>query len=278
MAATKYTYSISGDFDNGLNTARLEAEILASSITKGVKGINTEGDDCDVWFKEAISSEEETVLDGLVAAHDGTPLVQPRLVAIKEEDVQTGGHFQARGIAWDVPATEGWNDLDPFSWPHPISLLAAETFGRSGCNEDKVEFLVAPGTVVGSITADVVVDDTEISVSATALANLCVGKLVELDDGTNSNNLGRVLAVDTADGKITVETAATQAFAAATPTYVKMTTKMGYDVELTEGHRIAIGESKIGGSYISANVPIAMRYFNKDGTAKRFAVVVEYLY
>jgi hypothetical protein len=77
MAATKYTYSISTDF-TGLeasspNTTALGAEIQTSAIVTALDYINTSGDDCDVWFKAALSSGDEDILDALIAAHTGAP-------------------------------------------------------------------------------------------------------------------------------------------------------------------------------------------------------------
>lgn len=75
MAATKYTYSISTDFPNhAVATDRLLSEVRASAIVTAVDYINTSGDDCDIWFKDALSAGDETVLDGIVAAHSGEPL------------------------------------------------------------------------------------------------------------------------------------------------------------------------------------------------------------
>jgi len=72
MAATKYTYSIQTDFPNHVeNSDSLTTEIEVSSITVAFDHIDTAGDDCDIWFKAALSEGEETTLDGVVAAHQG---------------------------------------------------------------------------------------------------------------------------------------------------------------------------------------------------------------
>jgi hypothetical protein len=88
MAATKYTYSVSTDF-TGLSsgydvpaTDKLESEIQTSAIVIALDYIATSGDDCDIWFKDALSAGDETILDGLVAAHDGVPLVSPDNVVL----------------------------------------------------------------------------------------------------------------------------------------------------------------------------------------------------
>jgi hypothetical protein len=72
MAATDYTYSISEDFPNGkVNSDTLTVEIQDSSIVTALDKINTAGDVCDIWFKDALSSGDQTTLDAVVAAHQG---------------------------------------------------------------------------------------------------------------------------------------------------------------------------------------------------------------
>jgi len=74
MAATKYTYSISDSTANGVvNANRVSNEIRASEITIALDYINTSGDDLDIWFKNAITSEEESTLETLIQAHEGEP-------------------------------------------------------------------------------------------------------------------------------------------------------------------------------------------------------------
>jgi len=75
MTATKYTYSIQDDFPNHIvATDRLTLEITASAIVTALDCINTSGDDCDIWFKAALSEGDETILDGLVSTHTGVSL------------------------------------------------------------------------------------------------------------------------------------------------------------------------------------------------------------
>jgi len=75
VSATKYEYSISVDFpDHAVATDRLISDIRSSAIVTAVDRIDTSGDDCDVWFKDALSGGDETILDGLVAAHEAIPL------------------------------------------------------------------------------------------------------------------------------------------------------------------------------------------------------------
>jgi hypothetical protein len=72
---TKYTYSIQNAFPaHKVASDRLAQEIRDSSISIAFDYIGTSGDDCDVWFKDALGGTDETTLDGLVAAHSGEAL------------------------------------------------------------------------------------------------------------------------------------------------------------------------------------------------------------
>lgn len=75
MSATKYTYSISTDFPNAkVESTRLTQEIQASAIVTALDRIDTAGDVCDIWFKDALSGGDQTILNGLVAAHSGAAI------------------------------------------------------------------------------------------------------------------------------------------------------------------------------------------------------------
>lgn len=73
MAATKYTYSVSADFPGQeVNGKNLITEIHASDIVTALDHVDVTGDDVDIWFKDALSSGDEDLLDAVVAAHDST--------------------------------------------------------------------------------------------------------------------------------------------------------------------------------------------------------------
>jgi len=96
MAATKYTYSINGDFPNHIvATTKLTNEIEKSAIVTALNHIETDDDVCDVWFDDALSGGDETILDGLVAAHDGvacicTPYIAPLVEYTSDHELVAG--------------------------------------------------------------------------------------------------------------------------------------------------------------------------------------------
>src|SRR3972149_7035921 len=106
------------------------------------------------------------------------------------------------------------------------------------------------------------------SSSQTVYDNIAVGFSVKRYDGVNSNDLGDVLSVDKVNNTITMQTAATNAFSAASPTYVKISVCRVKDFEFSKPGIYNIGEKKIGGSYFPANEVAVVKYLNKSSISK----------
>lgn len=192
---------------------------------------------------------------------------------------RTGGSFAAKSVEFGIEACDpvGQWSVHDFSFPIPVSLFAAQFTGGAVNGGDEIEFHIAPDTIVGVLTDDVAVDDDVITVLPMAWETLKVGYFVCLDDGTNHDELGMVLEKQ-GGYKIKVETKAQHAFAAATPTYVELTVKMVSHGHLPDASRLVIGDSKIGGTYVSKGTTMRMRYRNNDGVAKSFEFWLEYMY
>jgi hypothetical protein len=191
-------------------------------------------------------------------------------VKIIEESSGTGGHYQSQSFLIGAP-NQGWNELN-ITFPHNICLLAAEWNNKPEFDGDKIEFQVGPDTIVGALTAPAAVNDTVISVSQTVLDNIAVGYWAKV----GSNDCGRVLAVDLDGGTITVETAIASAENAGS--FVMQTIKILPESYLESYGREQLGESKIGGSEIPANMVLKARYFNSTASAKKMIFFLEYLY
>jgi hypothetical protein len=75
---TDYVYGVSANFPNGaVIPGKLHDEIEASAITIAQAGITVADGICTVSFKADLSQDEVTILDNLIAAHDGIPVVDP---------------------------------------------------------------------------------------------------------------------------------------------------------------------------------------------------------
>ena len=77
MASTNYQFSIQNDFPNHkVNVDTLKYEIQESSITHSLDFINTEGDECNIWFKQTLEPTDATsTLPAIVAAHQGNAIL-----------------------------------------------------------------------------------------------------------------------------------------------------------------------------------------------------------
>lgn len=79
MALTKYQYNIIGDFPNNkVDNYRLLLELESSAITETLNRIDTADGYCDIWYNNALSGSEKTILDGYVATHLGEPMPDPQ--------------------------------------------------------------------------------------------------------------------------------------------------------------------------------------------------------
>lgn len=91
MAETTYTYSIQSDFPNHLVCSdRLTQEIEASAIIVALSRIDTAAGNCLIVFKDALSSGDEDILDGLVAAHSGEAIIHPATVLLGSPETSDG--------------------------------------------------------------------------------------------------------------------------------------------------------------------------------------------
>jgi len=88
MVATKYTYSINDTLNDEFNSAALEDEIRSSNITTALDYTSTLGTDIEIWFKDALSTGDETALDTLVGSHTGETLLEEEVKKVEIEQIK----------------------------------------------------------------------------------------------------------------------------------------------------------------------------------------------
>lgn len=119
----------------------------------------------------------------------------------------------------------------------------------------------------------------ELDVTQTVLKYGAIGFYIKLFDGINENDLGRILSFNEEHSKIWVEKNPTNIFSPLSPTYVKQTVYMIKDYLIYgSSSQHNIGQSKIGGSYIPADVVITAEYLNHSDEEKLFVGRLEFLY
>lgn len=199
----------------------------------------------------------------------------PSSVTISEESVATGGKYACACLKFTAPGNTITSES--ISFPMIISVLNGQLAVSSDMIGDSIVWTVAPNTTVGALTANANIGDTVLNVSSTVTDNIQIGFDVTLTDGVNTDECGPVVAVDSVNGTITVQTALLYNFSAVSPTYVQMTIKY-VDIELAiEGYFVIAGH-KIGSASLPSNVPITCYYNNTTMNSKRVVAYIEYLY
>ncbi len=197
-------------------------------------------------------------------------------VKIQQESVPTGGNFRAE--TFTLTATGPGMTTAQMSWPFNVSLLQASFTTDSTNQGDKVTVEIPSNLPIGTITHDVNVGDTIINVSPSVITNSMVGYCIILSDGTNTDDLGRIIAIDTINNTVTMEVASPNNYAVATPTVVGLTVRPISNFEFGPPQTYILGQSSLGASSIPANVPVTVKYQNNGTTQKAIIFAYEYLY
>lgn len=198
------------------------------------------------------------------------------ITTIQEESTPTGGNFRAIGKSLDILANE--TKIDDNVWDYNISALAIGFNSDTDNQGDNIELIVGPDTVIGAITSNVSISDTVINVSSTVLDHAMVGFRINLFDGVNTEDLGEIISIDETNKTLTFSGGSSQAFSAASPTYVRMSVYVVQNFVIGKPGPWEVGQSKIGGSFVPAGTIIRIIYYNNTASAKNFTAQLEYLY
>lgn len=268
MPATTY------DYVKQCDAGRLRKEIDGSTITIGVDSIKVIGAQTSVTMKAELSAGEVTTLNGIVGSHINTPLEENVAQPVKIEEGDsgvTGGHTLVKGF--HVPVNnQGWNEFD-ITFPFPVAIFSA-TWNNDAVNfaDDMIELYVAPNTQIGQPTADIAISDVTFSVPQSVIDNVAIGYYITLIDALDSNHTfecGRVIAISQGNMTITIETAAAEAWTAAT-TIIAMTIKVADEIHINGNGIEVAGSSKIGGSPVPANTIIRARYYSDQAPPSNY--------
>lgn len=159
------------EFNKSCNALRLEQEIKESAITIGVSYINVfVGQKTEIYFKAALSYEEEQILIEIINNHDNTPSQSPQPVVIEQPKDSLG-----RIIVSSTPFSDSagfrfrgasFKDMVSFNTTKNIDyLLLEERYINGGIlivdnigNEDTVTFQVVDKDNILGFGPEVVLD------------------------------------------------------------------------------------------------------------------------
>lgn len=195
-----------------------------------------------------------------------------------QHDGSTGGNFCSESFVVDVLAEIGKYEK-VVSFPFDINIIRGSFNDMPEFKGDNIELCIAPDTVVGAITQDASIGDTVLNVSQTVIDNVKVGYYLAIFDGTNEDNLGRIISIDKTASTVTVQTALVSSFTAATPSYVKITIFMVPFAYLEGSGNNINFEGSVKSSFIPADTIIHVAYTNvTGGSDRKYSFRMEYFY
>ncbi len=195
-------------------------------------------------------------------------------VHIKEEKIPTNGNFRNKGYKFVCPVGNSNHDI---SFPIPVNIISVQYNILTENINDVIEVYGGHDTVVGTITADVSASATVIDVSSTVTDNALTGLNVALNDGTNKDLLGIIINVDKGAGQLTVETATTNSFLAATPTYVELTSNIVENVTLMTTGVYSMAHNKMEKNHLEADKVVRIKYCNNGGSSCDFYFYLSFM-
>lgn len=206
--------------------------------------------------------------------------ISPNVTQIQEELVETQGIYQFCGYKAVIPAGSpgAVTTIDHVWSDHSITLMNGTFDATSAQLGDVVNFVVAPNKIVGALTANASIGDTVLHVSPTVTQNIYVGFRVSLFNGPQMNALGICTAKDPVAGTITVKTAPTVNFAAASPSYIMINVDVIKNLQISSARTYEFARKKLGGKNIPAGTIIRILYTNTNGLEKEFTYSMELMY
>lgn len=164
------------------------------------------------------------------------------------------------------------------SFPMNVNLFELTLYPYSvSSEEDIIDVLLNPQYTCGVLTTNSTSGDTEFYVSETVLKYIRKPGwfVVTLVNGGDTEEIGRVIAIDRVNGKITMENPTTINFPSGSLIKVDFYMMRQFEI-FTNNSGIPIGQSKIGGTFIPKNVPILVKYYNNNNIPKKFMTKLEY--
>ena len=160
-----YSFDTTNTSNSLLNLPRFMDEVLSSSLTASILGLDTVGTQATMSFQSTLSAEDITLLDALVAAHDGSPeseTAAPLDVTVVEQTpslpfaaktLPDGSKLYERkhGVAGSEVAA-GQSETTIFSVPYPAcKITAVQVVGSKLGDQVDFRILDTPAGTVSTV-------------------------------------------------------------------------------------------------------------------------------
>jgi len=264
---------------------RLSDEIRKSAIVTALDHIDMDdgAQDCNIWFKAALSSGDETLLAGIVAAHSGEPLVpkaDPTPVKIVTSNLLDPDSSLSATDGHDVEIQAGQLITEhDISYPFEIDALAARYFVPADesrvSNADRFDVIGIPGgdPFVGYVTANVAQGETVIPVSETVFAYLRHGLSLKF---ASHDKVYKIKFDDPVAGTLTLFEGLEQAITLGDLIHIRRV--MMENLQVAKGVERSLGDLSAGSSGLCANAKLKIRYRCAVAPTESFVLNFELIY
>jgi hypothetical protein len=208
------------------------------------------------------------------------------VVAVESRDINTVyidqlfvGAFQATTVCIDVPEmTPGDVYIQDVSWPCDVFIWKTQFISTTENTGDDLTIVISPDTPIGVITSPTVIGNKTLNVNSTvfneAVSNGCE---VKLTSGGVTENLGRIINMNSTTSTIMVEFAPTQVFNAGSVITFGIFQVKDYHL-YHPGKEITFGDKGVAKKNLPANTITRCYYKNNNGLAKKLYLEVELYY
>lgn len=205
-------------------------------------------------------------------------LVGPDTVIAKDSSPDAG-YFQASTIVIDIPANAGGPQtiITDIKYPFDMYIWEMSIAQNPASVGDSLSVQLSPDTIIGLMTVDAKVGDIVINCSGTIFNYVVRGSEIGISDGKNTEYPGRVTAVDSKAGTITVETPLVNAYSSASPTYILFSVYPIRNLICDSAARITLGNKGLKAKVVPAGTTIRVIYVdNTIGDAVKAYLQIQY--
>ena len=184
MALTEYQYTISTAFPNAaVVTWILKNAIQSSAIVIALNRIDTNGNTCSIWFNDALSGGDVTILNALVAAHQGiAPLEAVATARFGYASTSSTAFTNVKATSYVEPPSNGLE---------VVSSSTADDGSPVGTGTRVLAVIYYRGDGTGPFTTNITMDGTTAVAFSDANARF-IEQAQSLTVGSNGTNAGTI--------------------------------------------------------------------------------------
>lgn len=186
----------------------------------------------------------------------------------------TGGNYKCHTVRVSVQPNE--TKIHVISEPIPMCINVIQLNITTQNIGDVISLVTLPNTVIGTLRSNIETGTTVIPINAGTIPYLKKGFNLKISNGTDVDELGQIIIIDSENLTVTVRTATTRA-------YLAESTIMTERIIIDSFYMCLVGQqefgrAKLGSSYVPANSTTHIIYKNNSNEAKEFTAYYEHYF